>query len=96
MDMQNQSITAAEKGQQQSSGLASAQQGDANHQIRRSVKRHKAERQPMGLSAFTKLFAQADAVSSQAASDLQALQEENIAKEISERIMMQRMRRMQA
>ena len=95
MHMQNQSGPAADKGHQQSSGTAPAQQGNANHQNKRSFKRHKAERQPMGLDAFTKLFAQADAVSSQAASDLPAIQEEDIAKEISRRIMMQRMRRMQ-
>ena len=96
MHMQNQSGPAADKGHQQSSGAAPAQQGDANHQNERSFKRHKAERQSMGLDAFTKLFAQADAVSSQAASDLPAIQEEDIAREISNRILMQRMRRMQA
>ena len=69
---------------------------DALGEARMPAKRHKSQQQSMGLDMFTKLFAEADMVSCQQASTLPVIQEDKIAKEVTERLRMQRMRRMRA
>lgn len=69
---------------------------DDHGEARLPAKRRKSQQQSMGLDVFTKLFAEADMVSCHQASILPVIQEDKIAKEVTERLMMQRMRRMQA
>ena len=71
-------------------------EGNAGKEAILPAKRRSGQQHCMGLDVFTKLFAQTDSVSCQQASILPVIQEDVIAKEVTERLMMQRMRRMQA
>ena len=70
--------------------------GEDHNYIRSPAKRRKSQQQYTGFDVFTKLSAQADMGSCEQASTLPVIQEDKIAKEVSERLKMQRMRRMRA
>ena len=71
-------------------------QANDSKEYRKPVKRHKAQQQSMGLGVFSKLFAQAGEVPSKESPGLPVIQADQIAMEISRRLKMQRMRRMQS
>lgn len=73
--------------------VQAAAAGDNNR--KNSSGRHKTQQQFLGLDVFTKLFARADVHSPEQGAELPVIQEDEIAKEVAKRIMMQRMRRMQ-
>ena len=70
--------------------------GDDHREARLPTKRHKSQQQYAGLDVFTKLFAQADMGTCEQSSMLPIIQEDKIAEEVTERLKMQRMRRMRA
>ena len=69
---------------------------NAGQRAQMPAKRRNSQQHCMGLDVFTKLFAQTDSGPCQQASILPVIQEDMIAKEVTERLTMQRMRRMQA
>ena len=71
-------------------------QGDAGRETGLAAKRRKSQQQYTGFDVFTKLFAQADMGSCEQTSMLPVIQEDKIAREVTERLKMQRMRRMRA
>ncbi len=71
-------------------------QADDSKEYRKPVKRHKAQQHSMGLDLFSKLFAQAGEVPCKELPGMPVIQADQIATEISMRLKMQRMRRMQS